>query len=102
MTIFTTSITQMYTVPNLTGYVINVFWKITGNQNGTVSSIDGNNQITIQNGIDTPYKKLTQAQIIDLIHADLGDQSVANYKVCVQDKIDYILNPLKNIALSLG
>ena len=46
MTTFTTTINQMYTVPNPTGYVVNVLFNVSGTDGTYTAEIGGN--ITFQ------------------------------------------------------
>ena len=41
-TTFTTTIKQMFTIPNPTGYVVNVIYEVTGVDGQHTASIDGN------------------------------------------------------------
>jgi hypothetical protein len=94
MTTFTTTINAMYTLDTPEpGFVVNVLYTLTGDQDGTVASIGGNSQFTVQEGSFTPYDQLTQEQVIGWVQAALGEQGIANMKACVQGQINSILNP---------
>lgn len=94
MTTFTWKIDQMYTIDTPEpGFVVNAMWTLTGDQDGTVASIGGNSQFTVQEGTFTPYDQLTQEQVIGWVQAELGEQGIANFEANVQGQIDSILNP---------
>lgn len=94
MTKFTWTIDQMYTIDTPEpGFVVNVLYTLTGDQDGTVASIGGNSQFTVQEGTFTPYDQLTQEQVIGWVQAALGEQGIANMEACVQGQINSILNP---------
>ena len=91
MTTFTTTIKQMFTLPNPTGYVVNVIFEITGVDGDHTASIDGNCQFTPEQ-TDTgyiPYDQLTQTEVIGWIPAD----QISNLQACVQGQIDSMITP---------
>ena len=93
MTTFTTTVTQMYTLPQVEGqtdFVVNVNYLITGVDGANTADIGFNQQFTIQQGeAFTPYAQLTQAQVVGW--AD--PQTVSNMQACVQGQIDSMVNP---------
>ena len=93
MTDFTTTITAMYTLPQVDGetdVVVNAMWEVTGVQDTYTASIGGNSQFTITQGAGfTPYADLTQAQVIGWIP---GTQ-LASAQSCVQGQIDSMVTP---------
>ena len=93
MTTFTTTVTQMYTLPQEAGQtdvVVNVNYLITGVSGAYTADIGFNQQFTIQQGeAFTPYAQLTQAQVIGW--AD--PQTVSNMQACVQGQIDSMITP---------
>jgi hypothetical protein len=93
MTTFTTTITQMYTLPQVDGQadvVVNVNYLLTGVDGANTANIQFNQQYTVQQGEEfTPYSQLTEAQVIGW--AD--PQTVSNMQACVQGQIDSIVNP---------
>lgn len=95
MTVYAWTINAMYTVQQPDpDYVVNVLWTLTGDQNGTVASIDGNTQFDSQQASPfIPYDQLTQDIVIGWVQASLGPQGIANYEANVQGQIDSILNP---------
>ena len=93
MTTFTTTVTQMYTLPQEAGQtdvVVNVNYLITGVSGAYTADIGFSQQFTIQQGGSfTPYAQLTQAQVVGW--AD--PQTVSNMQACVQGQIDSMINP---------
>ena len=70
MTNFTTTITSMYTVPNPTGYVVNVLFNVSGTDGTYTANIDGNiNFAPEQDQVDfIPYANLTEAIVMGWIN----------------------------------
>jgi len=92
MTIFTTTITSMYTVNTPDPqYVVNVLWEVTGVDGEYTASIGGNTTFNSadQAGPVTPYDQLTQAIVIGWI----SEQAIANAQACVQGQIDSMITP---------
>ena len=93
MTTFTTTVTQMYTLPQEAGQtdvVVNVQYLVTGVDGANTADIGFSQQFTIQQGeAFTPYYQLTEAQVVGW--AD--PQTVSNMQACVQGQIDSIVNP---------
>ena len=93
MTTFTTTITAMYTLPQVEGQtdvVVNAMWEVTGVQDTHTASIGGNSQFTITQGAGfTPYADLTQAQVIGWI----PESQITSAQACVQGQIDSMVNP---------
>ena len=93
MTTFTTTVTQMYTLPQVEGQtdvVVIVNYLITGVDGANTADIGFSQQFTIQQGeAFTPYAQLTQAQVVGW--AD--PQTVSNMQACVQGQIDSMVNP---------
>ena len=93
MTTFTTTITAMYTLPQVEGQtdvVVNAMWEVTGVQDTYTASIGGNSQFTITQGSGfTPYANLTQAQVIGWI----PEQAMASAQACVQGQLDSMITP---------
>jgi hypothetical protein len=91
MTTFTTTITQMFTIPNPTGYVVNVLYKVTGVDGTYTADIDGNCQFTPAEGETgyTPYADLQPAQVI----AWIPESQIASAQSCVQGQIDSLITP---------
>lgn len=92
MTDFTTTITRMYTLPQVDGetdVVVNVMFTVTGVDGTTTASIDGNQMYTYSGGNFTPYDQLTQEQVISWI----DPQTITNLQACVQGQINSINNP---------
>ena len=93
MTTFTTTVTQMYTLPQVDGetdVVVNVQYLVTGVDGTYTADIGFNQQFTIQQGeAFTPYAQLTEAQVVGW--AD--PQTVSNMQACVQGQINSMINP---------
>ena len=93
MTTFTTTITQMYSLPQEAGQtdvVVNVQYLVTGVDGANTADIGFSQQFTIQQGeAFTPYAQLTQAQVVGW--AD--PQTVSNMQACVQGQIDSMITP---------
>jgi hypothetical protein len=93
MTTFITTITSMYTLPQVEGQtdvVVNALWQVTGVDGTHTASIGGNTQFTLtQGGTFTPYSQLTEAQVIGWIPAE----QITSAEQCVQGQIDSLINP---------
>jgi hypothetical protein len=95
MTTYTWTIDNMFTVqqpdPN---YVVNVLWTLTGVDDTTTASVEGNTVFdSNQSGTFIPYNQLTQAIVIGWVQAALGADGIANFEANVQGQINTILNP---------
>ena len=93
MTTYTTTITAMYTVPNPTGYVINVIFNVSGTDGTYTAEIGGNIQFTPeQNQPDfVPYDQITQDEIIGWINTATNNQE--NYYANIQGQINSMITP---------
>ena len=93
MTTFTTTVTQMFTLPQEAGQtdvVVNVQYLVSGVDGTYTADIGFSQQFTIQQGGSfTPYAQLTEAQVVGW--AD--PQTVSNMQACVQGQIDSMINP---------
>ena len=91
MTTFTTTITQMYTVPNPTGYVVTVWYDVLGTDGIYTANIQGNIQFTPEQDQPdfVPYDQLTQAEVISWI----PESNIANLQACVQGQINSMITP---------
>ena len=93
MTTFTTTVTQMYTLPQEAGetdVVVNVQYLVTGVDGANTADIGFSQQFTIEQGeAFTPYAQLTEAQVVGW--AD--PQTVSNMQSCVQGQINSMVNP---------
>jgi hypothetical protein len=93
MTTFTTTITAMYTLPQVEGQtdvVVNAMWEVTGVQDAYTASIGGNSQFTITQGAGfTPYSQLTESQVISWI----PESQITSAQQCVQGQLDSLANP---------
>jgi hypothetical protein len=92
-TTYTTTITAMYTVPNPTGYVVNVQFNVSGTDGTYTANIDGNIQFTPEQGEVgfIPYNLLTQAEVIGWINTATNNQE--NYYANVQGQINSMITP---------
>jgi hypothetical protein len=93
MTTYTTTITQMYTVPNPTGYVVNVLFNVSGTDGTYTANIDGNITFTPEQSEPgfIPYDQLTQAEVIGWINTATNNQE--NYYANVQGQINSMITP---------
>ena len=90
---FTTTITSMYTVPNPTGYVVNVLFNVSGTDGTYTATIDGNiNFAPEQDQVDfIPYANLTEAIVMGWINTATNNQE--NYYANVQGQINSMITP---------
>ena len=90
---YTTTINSMYTVPNPTGYVVNVLFTVSGTDGTHTASIGGNISFTPeQNQSDyIPYADLTQAEVLGWINEATDNQ--ANYYANIDGQIASEVNP---------
>ena len=93
MTTYTTTITAMYTVPNPTGYVVNVLFTVNGTDGTYTAKIDGNiNFAPEQDQVDfIPYANLTEAIVMGWINTATNNQE--NYYANVQGQINSMITP---------
>ena len=91
MTTYTTTITAMYTVPNPTGYVVNVLFKVTGIDGTYTANIESQIQFTPEQNQAgfVPYDQLTQAEVIGWI----PESNIASAQECVQGQINSMITP---------
>ena len=91
MTTYTTKITQMFTIPNPTGYVVNILYKTTGVDGEHTASIDGNYQFSPneQESSYTPYNELTESVVLSWIPESQIENAYAN----IDGQIASIVNP---------
>jgi hypothetical protein len=93
MTTFTTTVTQMYTLPQVEGQtdvVVNVIYLVTGVDGENIANISFNQQYTIQQGeAFTPYSQLTESQVISWVNP----QTIIGMEECVQGQINSMINP---------
>ena len=93
MTTFTTTITQMYTVPNPTGYVVTVNFNVSGTDGTYTANIDGNISFQPEQGEAgfVPYDQLTQAEVIGWINT--ATNNLENYYANIQGQINSMITP---------
>ena len=93
MTNFTTTINQMYTIPNPTGYVVNVLFTVSGTDGTYTATIDGNiNFAPEQDQVDfIPYANLTEEIVMGWINTATNNQE--NYYANVQGQLESLANP---------
>ena len=93
MTTFTTTITNLYTMPQVDGQtdvVVNVLYKVTGVDGQYEANIENNQRCTLTPGqAFTPYDQLTQEQVIGW----LDPQMISNCQACVQGQINSMITP---------
>jgi len=92
-TTYTTTIKQMYTVPNPTGYVVNVVFKVEGTDGTHTAEIYGNIQFTPEQNEQgfIPYSQLTQAEVLGWINEATNNQE--NYYANIDGQINSMVNP---------
>ena len=90
---YTTTITQMNTVPNPTGYVVNVLFTVSGTDGTHTASIDGNIQFSPEQSEAgfIPYAQLTQSEVLGWINSATDNQ--ANYYANVDGQIQSMVTP---------
>ena len=93
MTTYTTTITSMYTVPNPTGYVVNVLFTVNGTDGTYTAKIDGNISFSPeQDQVDfIPYANLTEEIVMGWINTATNNQE--NYYANVQGQINSMITP---------
>jgi hypothetical protein len=92
MTIFTTTITSMYTVNTPDPqYVVNVLWEVTGVDGEYTAQIGGNTQFDSTQAPETfiPYDQLTPEIVIGWI----PESAMTSAQACVQGQIDSMITP---------
>ena len=93
MTNFTTTITQMYTLPQVEGetdVVVNAMYEVVGVDGEYTASIGGSQQFTITQGAGfTPYASLTEAQVVSWI----SPENITSSQACVQGQIQSMITP---------
>jgi hypothetical protein len=92
MNTYTTTINSMYTIPNPTGYVVNVLFTVSGTDGTHTAEIGGNCQFTPTEGQTIiPYDQLTQAEVLGWINAATNNQ--ANYYANIDGQIQSMITP---------
>lgn len=82
----------MYTVPNPTGYVVNVLFTVSGTDGTHTASIDGNCQFSPIEGQNIiPFEQLTEAEVLGWINAATNNQ--ANYYANIDGQISSMVTP---------
>ena len=91
MTIFTTTITAMYTLQQPDpDYVVNALWEVTGVDGEYTASIGGNTTFNSnQSPSFIPYDELTESTVISWI----PPEQIASAQACVQGQINSLINP---------
>ena len=83
----------MYTIPNPTGYVVNVLFTVNGTDGTYTAKIDGNISFSPeQDQVDfIPYADLTEAIVMGWINTATNNQE--NYYANVQGQINSMITP---------
>jgi len=93
MTTFTTTITNMHTMPQVDGQtnvVVNVRFQISGVDGQYTANAKGNQECALNPGQQfTPYDQLTQEQVIGW----LDPQMISNLQACVRGLINIQITP---------
>jgi len=92
-TTYTTTIKSMYTVPNPTGYVVNVVFKVEGTDGTHTAEIYGNIQFKPEQTENDfiPYANLTQEIVLGWINSSTDNQ--ANYHANIDGQIASMVTP---------
>ena len=92
-TTYTTTINQMFTVSNPTGYDVNVIFTVSGTDGTHTAEIGGNITFTPEQNEPNyiPYAQLTQAEVLGWINAATDNQ--ANYYANIDGQIASMVNP---------
>ena len=89
---YTTTINTMYTIPNPTGYVVNVLFTVSGTDGTHTATIDGNCQFTPTEGQSiTPYNELTQQTVLGWVNE--ATNNFANYHANIDGQIASMVTP---------
>jgi hypothetical protein len=89
---YTTTINSMYTIPNPSGYVVNVIFTVSGTDGTHTAEIGGNCQFTpTEKQTIIPYDQLTQAEVLGWINAATDNQ--ANYYANIDGQIASMITP---------
>jgi len=93
MTTYTTTINSMYTVPNPTGYVVNVLFTVSGTDGQNTAEIDGNISFTPEADQPNyvPYDQLTETEVLGWINEATDNQ--VNYYANIDGQISSMVNP---------
>ena len=94
MTQFSTTITAMYTLPQVEGetdVVVTAMWQETGVDGDYTAHIGGSTQFTLSPDAPnfTPYAQLTEVQVIGWI----PESQITSAQQCVQGQLDSMANP---------
>jgi len=89
---YTTIVTNLYTIPNPAGYVVNAIFTVNGTDGTHTASIQGNCQFTPTEGQTIiPFDQLTQAEVIGWINEATDNQ--ANYYANIDGQIQSQITP---------
>jgi len=90
---YTTTINSMYTVPNPTGYVVNVLFTVSGTDGTHTASIGGNISFTPEADQPDyiPYADLTQEEVLGWINE--ATDNLVNYYANIDGQIASEVNP---------
>jgi hypothetical protein len=93
MITYTTTVLNMYTVPNPQGFVVNVWFNVSGTDGTYTAEIGGNIQFTPEQGQAgfVPYNQLTQDEVIVWINTATNNQE--NYYENIQGQINSMITP---------
>ena len=93
----TWSVVQMDCYPEVDGatnVVFTVHWTLTGVDGDYIGSVYGSQPIMLdQDSSFTPYKNLTEAQVIGWVQEALGAEQVENFEANVAGQIAAQINP---------
>ena len=94
MTTYTWTVNQMFTLDTPDpGFVVRVFWTLTGTDNGVSAALTGVSEFAQPGDPFTPYDQLTQDQVIGWVQASISPQEQANMEISINANIQSRLNP---------
>jgi hypothetical protein len=96
MTNYTWTIDRINTLQQpVSGYVVEVFWTLTGESGQVKESIKESTNFKFDSTKQIiPFNELTENIVVDWVQNSLGELTVARYKQNVQSKLDSVLNPI--------
>jgi hypothetical protein len=95
-TIYTWKVIRMSVLPEQgreTDVVVLASYIVTGIRSGVTANLDSVQQFTYKGGAFTPYKDLTEEQVVGWIQSELGENGVNSIYSCIDGQINSILNP---------
>lgn len=75
------------------GFVVRVFWTLTGTDSGVSATLPGASDFTQPGDPFTPYDQLTEAQVLGWVQAELGPEQIASMELSIAANVQSRLNP---------